>query len=142
VTFEQKAQEKQKVLNTIKILEDFSSSVLVLKKRSEKEMQTPEMLEKLKADTSPDVQVKAQFDDEMQFKLRPAVFQKLCKIGTLFLEGKKPLLHYKKKMLKKLERSSFHGQVKMVTTFGVQQGTAALIAPRKIYFWPENAPEH
>lgn len=47
VTFEKLVRQKSKVLRTTKILEDFSSSVLLLKKRTQAEMCTPEMLEQL-----------------------------------------------------------------------------------------------
>lgn len=54
---------------------------------------------------TPKIEIKAQLDDEMHFSLRPAVFQKLVKIGTLFAEGEKPEHYYKNKMLKKLKKS-------------------------------------
>ena len=112
-----------------------------MKKRAESEMKTPEMLEALMAVRSPAIEVKAQFDDEMRFSLRPAVFQKLTRIGSLFTEGKKPEYYYKNKMLEKLRKSSHQGQVKMVTRLGVKAGTAAIVAPHRLYFWPENQPE-
>ena len=113
VTFDQNAatgaRQKSKVLRTIKILEDFSTTVLLLKKRAESEMKTPELLAALMAVRSPAIEVKAQFDDEMKFSLRPAVFQKLTRIGNLFTEGKKPEYYYKNKMLEKLRKSSHQG---------------------------------
>lgn len=48
-----------------KILEDFSASVLLLKKRSHKEMRTPEMLKALLEDPSAAIEVLAQLDDEI-----------------------------------------------------------------------------
>lgn len=125
-----------------KILEDFSSSVLLLKKRAQSEMRTPEMLEQLLSDCTPAIQIKASLDDEIQLSLRPAVFQKLVRIGSLFTEGEKPALYYKNKMLSKLKKSQHHGQVKMVTYLGIQAGTAAIIQPSKLYFWPENQPQY
>ena len=96
------------------------------------------MLAALMAVRSPAIEVKAQFDDEMKFSLRPAVFQKLTRIGSLFTEGRKPEYYYKNKMLEKLRKSSHQGQVKMVTRLGVKAGTAAIVAPHKLYFWPDN----
>ena len=77
----------------------------------------------------------------MKFSLRPVVFQKLTRIGTLFAEEKKPEKHFKDKMLKKLRNSLYHGQVKLITYLGAQNGTAAILLPNKLLFWPENQPE-
>ena len=82
-------------------------------------MRTPEMLELLMSDCTPTIQIKASLDDEIQLSLRPAVFQKLIRIGTLFTEGEKPAHYYKNKMLNKLKKSRHNGQVKMVTYLGV-----------------------
>ena len=72
------------------------------------------MLAALQADPSPAIQVRAGFENEMKFSLRPVIFQKLTKIGTLFTEDKKPEEYFKNKMLKKLKKSKYHGQVKLV----------------------------
>ena len=56
------------------ILEDFSSTLLLQKKRGRAEMRTPEMLEVWLADQGASTQVSAVFDDEMMLVLRPAVF--------------------------------------------------------------------
>ena len=82
-------------------------------------MRTPEMLEVWLADQGAATQVSAEFDDEMMLVLRPAVFQKLTKIGTLLSEEAKPENHFKAKMLKKLTKSKHHGQVKLVTYLGI-----------------------
>ena len=67
------------------------------------------MQQALRADKSPAIQVQAQFDDEMKLSLRPAVFQKLTKIGGLFAQEKRPEDYYKNRMLKKLNKSLHHG---------------------------------
>ena len=72
----------------------------------------------------------------MNLSLRPAVFQKLCMIGNLFKEGKKPEMHYQKKMLKKLQTCQFHGKVKLVSKFEIKNGTAAITENRRLLFWP------
>lgn len=72
----------------------------------------------------------------MNLSLRPAVFQKLCQIGTLFQEEKKSEYFYKKKMLKKLSECQFYGQVKLVNQFDSVTGTAAIIGNRRLLFWP------
>ena len=77
------------------------------------------MLADLLADQSPAIQVRAGFQNEMKFALRPNIFQKLTKIGTLFTEEKKPEEYFKNKMLKKLKKSKYHGQVKLVSYIGV-----------------------
>ena len=77
----------------------------------------------------------------MRFSLRPAVFQKLVKIGTLFTEGKKPEQYYKSKMLKRLKKSKYHGPVRLVG-IRLQAGTAAIVSPRSLHFWPENQAEN
>ena len=100
------------------------------------------MLELLMSDCTPASQIKASLDNEIQLSLRPAVFQKLVRIGTLFTEGEKPAQYYKNKMLRKLRKSKHQGQVKMVNYLGAQQGVAAIIEPSKLYFWPENQPEN
>ena len=74
VKFQNLILGKSKVLRTTKILEDFSTSVLLLKKRNQVEMRTPEMLEQLMSDRSPSIMVQAKLDDEIQLSLRPAVF--------------------------------------------------------------------
>lgn len=77
----------------------------------------------------------------MKFCLRPAVFQKLTQIGTLFSEPPKKEHYYKNKMLKKLKIATFSGPIRVVGILGgFISGTAAIIAPRNIYFWPENQP--
>jgi hypothetical protein len=53
VTFGGDAALKKKRLLMTKILEDFSSTVLLLKKRSLAEMATPEMIQALTSDLSP-----------------------------------------------------------------------------------------
>ena len=58
-------QSKSKTLRLTKVLQDFSSSVLLLKKRAKTEMRTPELMQLLAADKSPAIEVKAQFDEEM-----------------------------------------------------------------------------
>ena len=73
--------------------------------------------------------------------MRPAVFQKLVKIGVLFVEPTKPQIYYKNKMLKKLKKSSYSGPVKLVSFIAVS-GTAAIVNSNKLYFWPENQPEN
>ena len=45
-------------------------------------------------------------------------------------------------MVKKLQKAEYKGQLRMVTYLGVQHGTAAIIQPRSLYFWPENQPEN
>ena len=60
------------------------------------------------------------------------------RIGSLFSEGQKTEHYYKNKMLKKLKTSKFHGPVKMVNKVRAMQGTAAIIAPYRLFFWPEN----
>lgn len=45
-------------------------------------------------------------------------------------------------MLDKLKQSQFHGKVKLVTKLEIVLGTAAIIAPRRLLFWPERAPEN
>lgn len=82
-------------------------------------MQTAQMLATLLADPTPAIQVQAGFEDDMKFSLRPVVFQKLTNIGSLFTEEKKPESYFKDKMLKKLKKSVYHGQVKLVTYIGV-----------------------
>ena len=64
-TFELEARQKSKKLRMTKILEDFSASVLLLKKRSTKEMRTPEMLQTLLEDPSAAIEVVAQLDNEI-----------------------------------------------------------------------------
>ena len=71
------------------------------------------------ADSSPAIQVRAGFQNEMKLSLRPAIFQKLAKIGTLFAEEKKPEEYFKNKMLGKLKKSMYHGQIKLVSYIGV-----------------------
>lgn len=65
----------------IKILEDFTSSVILLKKRAESEMRSDAQRKLLADDTSPAFAIKAEFKDDMQLRLKPAVFQKLCNLG-------------------------------------------------------------
>ena len=72
--FEEAALKKNIQLKVVDVLEDFSASVLLLKKRGENEMKTPQMLAALMADTSPAIQVRAGFENEMKFSLRPSVF--------------------------------------------------------------------
>ena len=64
------------------------------------------------------------------------------RIGSLFAEGEKPQHYYKNKMLGRLKKSLHYGQVKMVTYLGVQLGTAAIIQPNRLFFWPEGQPEN
>ena len=71
------------------------------------------MLAALQADPSPAIQVRAGFENEMKFSLRPVVFQKLTKIGTLFTEDKKPEEYFKNKMLKKLSNSASSSMAKL-----------------------------
>ena len=67
------------------------------------------MLKALLEDPSAAIEVLAQLDDEIQLSLRPAVFQKLMRIGSLFAEGEKPQHYYKNKMLGRLKKSLHHG---------------------------------
>ena len=57
VTFDNKSVNKK--LKVTKLLEDFTTSVLLLKKRGQAEMGTPEMREELNRDESPAIEVKA-----------------------------------------------------------------------------------
>ena len=72
----------------------------------------------------------------MSLSLRPAVFQKLCQIGSLFQEEKRTEFYYKKKMLKKLSSCQFHSRVKMASKFEIVTGTAAIVDQRRLLFWP------
>ena len=53
------------------------------------------MLEVWLADRGASTQVSAEFDNEMMLILRPNVFQKFTKIGSLFSEEEKPENHFK-----------------------------------------------
>ena len=44
-------------------------------------------------------------------------------------------------MLKKLDKAEYFGNVRIATTLGEKLGTAALILPDKLFFWPEDNPE-
>jgi len=114
VAFEKDAARKNRKLSMIKILEDFTSSVILLKKRAESEMRSDAQRKMLADDTSPAFAIQAEFKDDMQLRLKPAVFQKLCNLGSLFSEGQKPQLYYKKKMLQKLEKAKYHGRVRII----------------------------
>ena len=56
------------------------------------------------------------------------------------VEEKRSPAYYKKKMLEKLKGGVFYGKVKLVSKLENVIGTAAIIRPRKLIFWPENAP--
>ena len=57
------------------------------------------------------------------------------------MEPTKPQIYYKNKMLKKLKKCDYSGAVKLVSFITVP-GTAAIIGSNKLYFWPDNHPEH
>ena len=84
-----------------KVLEDFSTSLIMLKKRAIAEMSTHEAKIALSKNMSPGFEIKAAFDNEMKFSLRPVIFVKLLKIGDLVSEPPKPDEYYIKKMRKK-----------------------------------------
>ena len=74
--------------------------------------------------------MKAQFDDEMQLRLKPALFHKITQIGTLFVEEKRSHSYYRNKMLEKLKSATFRGKVKLVSKLEIVSGIAAIIKPR------------
>ena len=55
--------------------------MILLKKRAESEMRSDAQRKLLADDTSPAFAIKAEFKDDMQLRLKPAVFQKLCNLG-------------------------------------------------------------
>jgi len=119
---------------TVKILEDFTTSVQLLRKRSKDEMSTRELKQRLKADKSPLIAVKAAFDNEMKLVLRPYVFKKLTDIGDLFSAKKKPDDYFVKKRDKRLNKASLSGICKRQNVLmKFLPGTAALVAPNKLY---------
>ena len=44
-------------------------------------------------------------------------------------------------MLKKLDKAEYFGNVRIATALGEKLGTAALVLPDRLYFWPEDNPE-
>ena len=93
--------KKEKPVKITKVLEDFSTSLIMLKKRAIAEMRTHEEKIALSKNMSPSFEIKAAFDNEMKFSLRPVIFLKLLKIGDLVAEPPKPDAYYIKKMRKK-----------------------------------------
>lgn len=124
------------------ILRDFAAKMIILKKRSMLEMETPEMKEALRADMSPKLEIRAKMVDEIKFSLWPVIFQKLASTATAFTVGHKSEHYHKSKMLKKLSKSKYYGDVKLITALGQPlKGTAAILKPSSLLFWPASKPE-
>lgn len=83
--------------NNITILDDISTSTLLVRKREQDEMRTPENKSHLQALNSPLFQVIAGFDSDLKLSLKPEVFIKLTKIGTLLVAEQKPEEYWKNK---------------------------------------------
>ena len=67
------------------VLNDFTTSVLVTRKRDESELRSAEAKAQLKETKTPLLNVSAQFDSELLLSLKTATFLKLCRIQRLLV---------------------------------------------------------
>lgn len=61
---------------------------------------------------SPELEVRASFDTDIQMQLKPAIFSKLCTMGTLLVTETKQDEYYINKMNKKLNKAILTSQMK------------------------------
>ena len=97
-------------------------------------MRTHEEKIALSKNTSPALEVKAAFDNEMRFSLRPVIFLKLLKIGELVSEPPKPDDYYIKKMRKKEKKAQYSGQVRIQSKVYWDVGSLILVEDRLYFF--------
>lgn len=102
------------------------------------EMRTLENKQFLKQLRSPSYEIIAKFDTELQLSLKPKIFIKLTKIGTLLAAAAEPEEYWIKKKQKRLDSSSFRSEVKKQNNFYQwDPGMACLVAPRWLYFFDD-----
>ena len=69
---------KAKQAVTQPVLQDFQTTVYILRKRDQSEMGSQEAREALSQINSPEIEIRASFDTDVQLQLKPEVFGKLC----------------------------------------------------------------
>lgn len=77
-------QDKNNSNQTI-VLEDLSTSVYLIRKRSVEQMRSIKEKQELLNNTEAALAVTAKFDTDLQLVLKPDIFVKLTKMGTLFV---------------------------------------------------------
>ena len=84
------------------VLNDFSTTVTLLRRRDESEMRSEEARTALRNINSPSIEIQASFDSKILLELKPEIFLKLCMIQHLLVPEAKPEKHYIQKKDKKL----------------------------------------
>lgn len=130
-------REKQAV--TQPVLQDFQTTVIILRRRDKSEMGNQEARDALSKIVSPEIEVKASFDTDVQLQLKPEIFGKLCRIGDLLVTEVRQDEYYINKMNKKLSRAILTSQMKK-QNFLKQwvAGTGCILQPGKFCFFEEN----
>ena len=77
-------QDKNNSNQTI-VLEDLSTSVYLIRKRSVEQMRSIKEKQELLNNTEAALAVTAKFDTDLQLVLKPDIFVKLTKMGSLFV---------------------------------------------------------
>ena len=89
---------------------------------------------------NPAVEIRAAFDSEMKFCLRPVIFMKLLKIGDLVAEPPKPEEYYIKKMRKKVKMAQFTGHVRVQNKLNYWDVGTCCIVNDRLYFFETDDP--
>jgi len=131
-------QWKEKQAVTQPVLQDFQTTVVILRKRDKSEMGTQEARDALSKIESPEIEVRASFDTDIQMQLKPEIFGKLCQIADLLVTEAKQDEYYINKMNKKLSKAILTSQMKK-QNFLKQwvAGTGCIVQPGKLYFFEE-----
>lgn len=124
-----------------KLLQDFTTSVIIIRKRGESEMETQSAVQRLKADKSAELRIIAKFETELQFVLRPDEFKMLTEIGSLFTYKVVDAEYYVKKMNKRIDDSIYNGQAQQLNKANIigqySKGVAVLEKVGNLAFFDE-----
>lgn len=101
-------------------------------------MGTQEARDALSKIKSPEIEVRASFDTDIQMQLKPEIFGKLCRIAELLVTEAKQEEYYINKMNKKLNKAILTSQMKKQNF--IKQwvpGTGCIVKPGKLFFFEE-----